>query len=119
MQAIKRLRQGVMITGLDTPKFQGILAGITAIYSMFSKEMQSDNLQIWMPGRFRSWSTISTFNSYFSPGHISGGDDVVPFRPEVDPEGILARIDQSHFRHTADNDVGYFQRVVHGEKGFR
>jgi hypothetical protein len=86
---------------------------------MFAKEMQSEGLIPWTPGKFRSWPTISAFTSYFSPGYISGGEEIVPFHSDVDPYGILAKIDQSHFRHTADNEVGYYQRVTNSDNSFK
>jgi hypothetical protein len=117
--AIKRLRQGVTLTALDSSSFDAILEGIAVIYAMFSKEVQSEGLLAWTPGKFRSWPTISAFNSYFSPQYISEGDEIVPFHPDVDPRGILGKIDQSHWRHTADNAVGYFQRVQNSDNSFK
>ena len=114
-----RLRQAIQLTGLDTHKYKTALEGIAAIHSTFTKYMRSDKLQVWTPDTFREWSAVSVGNRYFSTGAIAASAEAVPFNNLVDPDGVLATVDSDKYRHTVDNDVGYFERQKKDDGGFR
>jgi hypothetical protein len=113
-----RIRQAVQLTGLETHKYKAALEGISAICSTFAKHMRSDKLQDWTPDMFREWIVVGAGNRYFSTGAIAASAEVVPFNNLVDPDGILASVD-SKYRHTMDNEVGYFQRETKDDGSFR
>jgi hypothetical protein len=113
-----RLRQAIQLTGLDTHKYKAALEGISAICSTFAKHMRSDKLQDWTPDAFGEWMAVGAGNRYFSTGTIAATAEVVPFNDLVDPDGILASVD-SKYRHTVDNEVGYFQREKKNDDRFQ
>ncbi|KAK0434677.1 uncharacterized protein EV420DRAFT_1282447, partial [Desarmillaria tabescens] len=39
-------------------------------------------------------------------------EEDMPFSPDVDPMGILAKIAQQKWVHTEDNEVGYFRGLI-------
>jgi hypothetical protein len=86
------------------------LEGIATIYATFTKYMRTDQLQAWTPDKYKEWSSIGAGNRYFSTGIIAATGETVPFDSLVDPDGLLASVDANKYRHTVDNDVGYFQR---------
>jgi len=45
--------------------------------------------------------------------------EAVPFSNLVDPDGVLAAVDSDKYRHTVDNEVGYFERQTKDDGGFR
>jgi hypothetical protein len=113
-----RIRQAIQMTGLDTHKYKAALEGISAICSTFAKYLRSDKLQDWNPDMFNEWIVVGAGNRYFSTGAIAASAEVVPFNDLVDPNGILASVD-SKYRHTVDNEVGYFQRKTKDDGGFQ
>jgi hypothetical protein len=113
-----RIRQAIQLTGLDTHKYKAALEGISAICSIFTKHMRSDTLKDWTPDMFQEWIVVGAGNRYFSTGAIAASAEVVPFNNLVDPDGILASVN-SKYRHTVDNEVGYFQRVAKDDGSFR
>jgi len=114
-----RLRQAIQLTGLDTHKYKAALEGIATIHSTFTKYMRSDKLQAWTPDTFREWSAVGAGNRYFSTGVIAASAEAVPFNNLVDPDGVLAAVDSDKYRHTIDNEVGYFERQKKDDGGFR
>ena len=107
------------MTGLDTHKYKTALEGIAAIHSTFTKYMQSDKLQASTPDTFREWSAVTVGNQYFSTGAIAASAKAVPFNNLVDQDSVLATVDSDKYRHTVDNDVGYFERQKKDDGGFQ
>ena len=114
-----RLRQAIQLTGLDTHKYKAALEGIATIHSTFTKYMRSDKLQAWTPDTFREWSAVGAGNRYFSTGVIAASAEAIPFNNLVDPDGVLAAVDSDKYRHTVDNEVGYFERQKKDDGGFQ
>jgi hypothetical protein len=114
-----RLRQAIQLTGLDTHKFKAALEGLTTIHTTFTKYMRFDKLQDWAPDTFRDWSAVGAGNRYFSTGAIAASAEAIPFNNLVDPDGVLATINSNKYRHTVDNEVGYFERQKKDDGGFR
>jgi hypothetical protein len=114
-----RLRQAIQLTGLDTNKFKAALEGITAIHSTFTKYMRSEKLQDWAPDIFRNWTAVGAGNRYFSTGAIAASADAVSFNHLVDPDGVLGSVNSDKYRHTIDNEVGYFERQKKDDGSFR
>lgn len=110
--SIKFLRQHVVLTGLNSPQFDLALDGIQAIHSIFSKDVRLSKLHPWMPGTFAGYKTIEADNRYFTSAKFANRSNVVPFDPLVDPDGVLASVDQSRYLHVASNNVGYFTRQI-------
>jgi hypothetical protein len=116
---IKRLRQGVTLTGLNTSKFEMSMEGIGAIFCALDQDVRAAShvLNPWSPGQFQCWSTITISNNYFSTGPYPF--EHVDFDSTMDPNGLLARIDKNQFHHTVENCVGYFERVPKADKGYK
>jgi hypothetical protein len=116
---IKRLRQGVTLTGLNTSKFEMSMEGIGAIHCALDQDVRTAShvLNHWSPGQFRRWSTVTISNNYFSTGPYSF--EHVDFDSAMDPDGLLSRINRNMFHHTVENCVGYFQRIPKADKGYK
>jgi hypothetical protein len=107
------------LTGLNTDKFNSSLEAIALIYGKFAQATRVDQLQEWEPGSFREWKTVSLSNRYFATGPSSESAVTMPFNPLVDPDGVLASFDEARYRHTAANEVGYFQRLLKEDGNFK
>jgi hypothetical protein len=92
------------------------MENIEFIHSIFLKDVRPLKLLPWMPSTFSGYKTIQSYNRYFTSTKLANHSDAVPFDSLIDPYGVLASVDQSRYIHTAANNVGYFARLVTGNK---
>jgi hypothetical protein len=109
----------VTVTGFDTPKFKAAMEGIVTIHGVFTKRIFSGHLLDWNPQIFYGWKSLRAGSRYFTTGPASGDAEIIPFLSTVDPDGILEMMDKQRYRHTIDNDVGYFKREAKGDQKFK
>ncbi|KAJ8695785.1 hypothetical protein PTI98_005712 [Pleurotus ostreatus] len=62
--------------------------------------------------------TIMASNRFFTPAKQSTGLEVVDINAEIDPRGILSKVDHTKFLHTEDNTVEYYI-IANEENGTR
>lgn len=115
---LKNAIQEVTITGFDTHKFKVAMEGIAALQNVFNKHIHPTRMLDWTPRIVNSWS-LRVGSWYFTTGLVSADEVIIPFPSSVDPEGILGLLDKQRFRHTIENDVGYFKREVKGDQKFK
>jgi hypothetical protein len=98
------------LTGFGGESFENALEGIVNIQAKISQEMGQDVLLPWSPGKYKNVSTITASCRYFTPKRGSTTADAVPIDKTIDPDGVLAAVDDNKFKYTKDNVVGYFKR---------
>lgn len=107
------LRQGMTLTGLQTPTFTKAAEAIRDIHSHFDRQFQEDTLegQANTEG-YENVDQISMSNRYFTPAREAKDMQAMHFLPGVDPTGILHAMAQEDsncaYIHTEDNQVHYF-----------
>jgi hypothetical protein len=75
-------------------------------------------LEQWNPNQFEGYDAIDTANRFFTPRSQARTEEITPFSNVVDPDGILAsamNVDDK-FTHTIDNEVDYYERLIHDNK---
>jgi hypothetical protein len=102
--------QSVVLTGIGSNKFKSALDAIHAIECSLSERAHIRDVVSWTPLVVQGWPAMKISNRYFSTGAAGLATDVVPFAEGVDPHGLLASIDREIYRHTLENEVGYFER---------
>lgn len=93
---------------MNTHKFKAALEAIRVVSDIFATAAPTVDFQEWTPDTFQGWKSVHICNRYFGP---HGQDGSMPFHPLVDPNDTLGALEKRGYRHTEDNDVGYFQRV--------
>ncbi|KAK0443715.1 uncharacterized protein EV420DRAFT_1649184 [Desarmillaria tabescens] len=68
-------------------------------------------MEEWKPTKVKDLDMVELSNRYFRPWNNSNKEDI-PFSPDIDPMGILAKIAQQKWVHTEDNEVGYFRGLI-------
>lgn len=63
----------------------------------------------WVPNMRDGFLTLDFATRYFSTSRTA---EAMPFDEAVDPLGILAGVASDAFRHTAENEVIYHEKVV-------
>ena len=108
----RTMSQTVTLTGLETQKFQVALEAIALINGLFTRHLtESIEMLPWTPEIFQDWKSVRIVNRYFCPQNSATEEDLATFDSEIDPFGILTAMQNSGFRHSVDNEVGYFERV--------
>lgn len=121
-------RQSVTLTGLGSQSFEHIVENCRRAYSMFSRYTPNARL-VPSPeflGRQRvggsddtdEYSTITASNRFFTPSKQAAGLTVVDINSELDPRGILEKVDKTKWLHTEDNAVDYYVLST-GDNGSR
>ena len=124
MAKYKYLRQGVSITGFDTPTFARAISAAQEIYGKFDRQFADGTLLSWATSHqdHEKVVCLDVANRYFTPKQNTRGLLSIPFQEEVDPRGVLVNMatgDTVHsYIHTDDNQVQYFTtfKGVAGER---
>ena len=113
-QRYRFLRQGVILTGLQTPTFTKAVAVIQDIHCHFDREFQEGTLENYtgdVEGPEEA-DQLGMWNRYFTPAHEAKDMQAIPFLPGVDPAGVLRNMAQEDsncmYIHTEDNQVHYY-----------
>lgn len=62
-------------------------------------------------------TVITASNRFFTPVKQSAGLEAVDVNPELDPRGILSKVDRTKFVHTEDNSVDYYVLTERDNQG--
>lgn len=54
------------------------------------------------------YPTITASTRFFTPAKQAQGFATVDVNPELDPRGVLGKVDAAKWVHTEDNEVGYY-----------
>jgi hypothetical protein len=95
------------------------MEGIAIVHNILTKRIHTGRLLDWTPHIVNGWKSLRAGSRYFTTGPTAADAEIVPFPPSVDPEGILGSVDGQRFRHTVDNDVGYFKREQKRDAKFK
>ncbi len=108
-QRYRLLRQGVTLTGLQTPTFMKAVEAVQDIHSHFDQQFQEGTLEEHAPEEV---DQLSMWNRYFTPARKAKDMRAIAFLPGVDPVGILRGMGQEDsnyaYIHTEDNQVHYY-----------
>lgn len=108
----RKFSQNVALTGFKTHKFKAALEAISLIHGLFSDKMEeSTEILPWTPDMSEGLTMVQVTNRYFTPTSVTSIGGLLPFDEMIDPRGILAALQSNGYRYTAENEVGYFERV--------
>lgn len=102
------LRQGVQLTGFNTPIFQSYMTSLHEIHDLLSRQFPERSLEEFKPDNFITYSSLNFATRYFTSRHDDPHCIQVPFASAVDPKGILASMQNDNYIHAADNSVLYY-----------
>ena len=109
------LRQAITLSGLGSVSFAKAIQSIHDIHGVFSRTFRDGSLEEWLPNQFEGYGAIDAANRFFTPRSQAKTEEISPFSNVVDPDGILTNamnIDNK-FTHTFDNEVDYYERIIH------
>lgn len=104
-------KQSLVLTGLGLKAFDNNVRAIMEIHSRFASDLPADTLQPWFPAMDDNDMCIELSNRYFTPEYLAGGYEKRELDDLVDPLGLL-KTHAHGGRHTEDNEVLYFERIV-------
>ena len=117
---VKYLRQSATVTAFGHPVYDGLVANIAIIHSIFRRAVGDHLIERRAVGdhlieeginsMFEEWPAIDVANRYFTPKAVACLEDIWPIGIDVDPFSSLNRAASSLFMHTEENKVYYFQR---------
>lgn len=83
---------------------------------MFEEKLPKNALEEWSPTLFDEQVAIAMGNRFFTDRRHQANNEIVPFKQQVDPDGILDMAMGTEFVHLRENEVEYF-KCVDNEKG--
>ncbi|KAF9456054.1 hypothetical protein BDZ94DRAFT_1353059 [Collybia nuda] len=101
------LKQGVIITGLDTPTFSDSIKSATKIYGLFDRNFAEGRMESWscVDRMLNKYDSIHASNHYLMPKMEAAGTTHQPFKKLVGPKGILKAMAKEGRVHTENNNV--------------
>lgn len=88
---------------------------MTAAANMFHTLAAGSNVNpqdTWQPSVFEGHLALDCANRYFASTTFVDHSQRIPFKPLVDPEGVLHDLEDNKFIHTDDNEVEYIKLVA-------
>ncbi|KAF9491425.1 hypothetical protein BDN71DRAFT_1434001 [Pleurotus eryngii] len=61
------------------------------------------------------YTTITASAHFFTPAKQATGFSIVDMNPELDPHGVLGKVDRTKWMHTDDNKVEYYMFMPHDD----
>jgi hypothetical protein len=107
---VKYLRQSATVTAFGHSVYDGLIANIAIIHSLFRRAVGDRLTEECVNSTFEEWPAIEVANRYFTPKAVARLEDVRSIGTDVDPFGSLHKAASSSFVHTEENKVLYFQR---------
>ena len=105
------MKQCVRVTGFGNADFQRAVNGAAQLAVFMRENIDPVSVDDWAPVRFQSWPALEFSNRYFVHQNVEGDMIPVEFGPNVDNEGVLAKIAGEEWVHTDENRVSYLQRI--------
>jgi hypothetical protein len=107
---VKYLHQSATITAFGHPVYDGLIANIAIIHSIFRRAVGDRLTEECINSMYEDCPAIEVANRYFTPKAVARLEDVRPIGADIDPFRSLHKAASSSFVHTEDNKVLYFQR---------
>jgi hypothetical protein len=107
-QKPRYLRQGIQLTGFDTPIFQSYITSLHQIHELFTRQFPERMLEEFKPDNFITYSSLNFGTRYFTSLRDDPCCVQIPFPLVVDPKGILSSMQTDIYVHTTDNRVLYY-----------
>ncbi|RDB31032.1 hypothetical protein Hypma_000164 [Hypsizygus marmoreus] len=84
------IRQAIMLTALGSPVLEAIVSAIQDIERRFARTLPENAMNPWVPAVFDDHPAINMGNRYLTDGQYKGTQESIPFKSNVDSDGILA-----------------------------
>lgn len=108
---VQHMKQSVALTGLGLPLFADCLSGINALRDVMVAHLGHANMSDWEPTMIQGYPVIHLSNRYLSTQQEALGQDQAVMTKDVDPMGILGRMqERQNMVHVQDNVVEYYER---------
>jgi hypothetical protein len=107
---VKYLRQSATVTAFGHSVYDGLIANIATIHSIFKRGVGDRLTEDSVNSMFKEWPAIDAANQYFTPKAVARLEDIRSIGIDVDPFGSLNKAASSSFVHTEENKVYYFER---------
>jgi hypothetical protein len=105
------LRQGVVITGFDSPMFQDCVKGIQDLHELLCKNLsQSITPVLPIITTYQGYPAIQVDNRFFTSRRLAPNEHPVDMDVAIDPTGALRRIIGDEWVHIEENRVKYFEK---------
>lgn len=102
-------RQSITLTAFSAPYLQSCQDIIQDIHRGFASLLPESSLEPWHADRHDDHIAIEMGNRYYLHRGGVPASDIIPFKPCVDPDGVLKRSMGPDFAHTHENEVEYFE----------
>lgn len=102
-------KQAIRLTGLGREAFDACAVAILEIQQILSGQLPPNSLQRYQPGTEQGYLTLEFANRYFTVSNNSD-DQEVPMNTYIDPVSVLRERVPANAKHTADNEVLYFEK---------
>jgi hypothetical protein len=81
------------------------------IFSLFRVHVPREKLQpCGFINSYGEFSSIESSNRYFTPVRDCGPKEkCIPFSSEIDPHGILSKMENMNYIHIDNNEVEYYE----------
>lgn len=109
------MRQGITLTGANSMVFDEVINTINSVCSGFRRHLPEDTLLPWTASVFQQQKSIDIGNRYFTPRHSAHPQGIIPLATNIDPRGVLQKLQGSDLVHTTDNSVEYYERIKNAE----
>jgi hypothetical protein len=106
------MQQAVTVSGLGAADFAVAVTSINTVQSLFARKFKDGEIELWKPGHFDGFETITMSNRYFTEARLCEGSQQVAFHRMVDPNGALAAATGGTLFHIDDNDVKYLELIA-------
>ncbi|PBK63708.1 hypothetical protein ARMSODRAFT_1023898 [Armillaria solidipes] len=115
-EKLRFLSQSITITGFSGQSFDNAIKALKEIQRTGEREFHQGQLQEWTPSKFQGHDGIEMSNRYFRARSKDEQEIGTSLRQDVDPRGVLARLESSNMIYTEENDVKYYRGLIEGSK---
>lgn len=109
------MKQAISLTGLGTNEFEDTIKGLAKVYELYSHSFEENRLDPWTATELSGHPAIDMATRYFTPIQDAPDKASIPFKADIDPVGLLARLMGNTFIHGSDNEVLFFKRKDMGD----
>ncbi|TFK53315.1 hypothetical protein OE88DRAFT_1603193, partial [Heliocybe sulcata] len=110
------LQQYVQLTGFSCLSWKDVISGLNIIHQHMSRMFKDGVMHDWLASEFQEHVALDISSQYFTQKKSVNSSSSIPFNAQVDPKGILTKLIDDGWIHTADNTVGYYQTTETGNE---
>ncbi|TFK48422.1 hypothetical protein OE88DRAFT_1647017 [Heliocybe sulcata] len=110
------LKQSVQLTGLSTETWESVTEGISIIHRHMSRSFKDGMMLPWMHSEYQGYTCMDIPCRYFTAQRHLDPSSGIAFDKQVDPRGVLTRLQDDTWFHTADNVVNYYSVTEIGDQ---